>query len=243
MTLSELQSLVIWPSFLPVLPVSAGGGYHEALLRTSHPAGHIAVIQAAERAETIWQLDIRMLRVALDVLAKTRPALRIGVNVSAVTVQRRSDAWLAELARWRQLASRIVVELTETAEHTIPGETIRFVAACRAMGAKIAIDDYDTGSFDDELVAALRPDFIKLGNVWKGSFGGQEERALLAAVRCLDRMHCVNLVVEWVDSEEKRSAAKVVGVTHMQGSCVARHVDLDGIKRLFGDTKTHHSAA
>lgn len=234
MTPTELSAIPIWPAFLPVVSTMGGAGYHEALLRTSHPAGHGSLIRAAEQDGTMWCLDSRMLSEAIGLLARTHSNLRVGINVSAVTVQQRMDTWLAKLARSRQYASRLVVELTETAAHADAGKALRFAAACRAMGAKVAVDDYDSGLFDDGLVTLLRPDFIKLGNVWRGASGSDARSRLATALHHLGGIRCDSVVVEWVDTEEKLDAARSLCVSHVQGSYVGGHSDLDTVAACFG---------
>ncbi|MGX9960607.1 EAL domain-containing protein [Xanthomonas euvesicatoria] len=229
-----LRNLDIWPTFLGVAALGQGGGYYEALLRTSHSAGHVEILQQAEAAQTIGILDVRMLDMVLSALSRTKEQLRIGVNVSAATILCDASKWLSRLASSAQLASRLVVELTETAEHADLELAVAFAEACRKFGAAIAIDDYDSAKFDDNLVHRVRPDFIKLGSVWRPGSAAEPRATLAAALSRLSAVRPRQVVVEWVDSREKYLAAEELSVSHIQGSFVGNHVGLGNLIQHFG---------
>jgi EAL domain-containing protein (putative c-di-GMP-specific phosphodiesterase class I) len=227
----------IWPCFLPVAAVSSGDGYYEALMRTSHPAGHVALIAHAEQTGTMGELDCHMLASVLAVLRSTRSELCIGINVSAVTIQRDAERWLTQLADGGDLAHRVVVELTETADHSDAMAATAFVRACRTLGARIAIDDYDSDLFDDSLVNVVCPDFLKLGEVWKGGSDHNPKLALASALARLGSVRKRHIVVEWVDSYKKYSAAQELSVSHVQGGFVGGHVDVRELIKKFGSRR------
>lgn len=228
----------ITPAFLPVVAVEGHRGmpgYVEALLRTSHPDGHGALIRRAEEDRTIWLLDVAMLSKVAKLLQQTRRDLRVGLNVSAVTVQDKASTWLTKLAdAGRGVASRVVVELTETAVQIDPERTVHFVDQCRALGASVAVDDYDSDRFDDDLVYRLRPDYIKVGNGWKPGCPQDTGDRLARSLARIAAMGVSEVVVEWIDSEWRKLVAESFGVSHLQGTYFGGHYDSTWARKEFG---------
>lgn len=227
----------LWAEFLPVVRPHGEWAYAEALLRTGTPGLHTEVIELAERDGSIWMLDVEMLRRVRVLLEATGAELRLGVNVSGVTVQRHGGVWLSHLRPFGPLTSRIVVELTETALHLDAVRTIDFVHECRELGVKVAVDDYDSMQFDDQLVAQLAPDYMKLAHVWDGGLGGKSLMRLANHIDRAQQLGCKEIIVEWVDSEAKVEFAKRSGVGLLQGSFLEPHVSFGCLERRFGSRR------
>lgn len=228
----------IAPAFLPVVAVDGHRGrpgYVEALLRTSHPDGHGKLIRRAEADRSIWVLDVAMLSKVAKLLRSTRKEFRVGLNVSAVTVQDKASAWLKKLAEeGSDVAARVVVELTETAVQTDSERTVDFVNQCREFGAAIAVDDYDSFAFDDDLVFRLSPDYIKVGNGWLPGCKQDTGDRLARTLTRIAAMGVSEVVVEWVDSEWRKLVAESFGVSHLQGTYFGGHYDVQWAQREFG---------
>ncbi|MBC8749828.1 EAL domain-containing protein [Paraburkholderia sp. WC7.3b] len=74
---------------------------------------------------------------------RRNPALRLGCNVSAHSAT--LDAWwtpiVSQLHADRCLASRLTIEITETAAMTLTTEARHFVRTLQALGCQMALDD------------------------------------------------------------------------------------------------------
>src|SRR3546814_5706352 len=68
----------------------------------------------------------------------------LAINISGLTATERSwfRGLVARLKERRDIATRLIVEITETAALQDIDETSRFVSALRALGCKVALDDF-----------------------------------------------------------------------------------------------------
>src|SRR3546814_14127340 len=71
----------------------------------------------------------------------------LAINISGLTATERSwfRGLVARLKERRDIATRLIVEITETAALQDIDETSRFVPALRALGCKVALDDFGSG--------------------------------------------------------------------------------------------------
>src|SRR3546814_15990744 len=68
----------------------------------------------------------------------------LAINISGLTATERSwfRGLVARLKERRDIATRLIVEITETAALQDIDETSRFVSALRALGCKVPLDDF-----------------------------------------------------------------------------------------------------
>src|SRR5690606_8958771 len=141
--------------------------YHEALVRrvdadgTAHAPGEM--LCALERLGFVRVLDHYVVSQVIDEL-EAAPDCTLGVNISARSMF--YDRWWAEIIdRLRQtpnVASRLVVEVTETA--ALPGmaAAIWLATELRRCGCRITIDDFGTGFASIQQLLAFDPDIVKI---------------------------------------------------------------------------------
>ena len=114
--------------------------------------------------------------------------------------------------RESNLGPRIIVEITETA--SVPLELVqRFAVDLHRIGCYLAIDDFETGSADEALVRAVKPQFIKviLDEV------SPAYRARIDRTLALAREMNAQVVVERIDSKEKLEYVTSAGIPFVQG--------------------------
>ncbi|RKT10287.1 EAL domain-containing protein [Paraburkholderia sp. RAU2J] len=131
-------------------PVCAAGDsqdvtYYEVLLCEIRNGQRIRIgslVGAVERLGMVRRLDEWVVDATIAALRRN-PALRLGCNVSAHSAT--LDAWwtsiVSQLHADRCLASRLTIEITETAAMTSTTEARNFVRTFQALGCQIALDD------------------------------------------------------------------------------------------------------
>ena len=154
-------------AFQPVCNRDGKIAFHEALVRlvnedgTSKAAGNF--VGVAEELGLIRIVDKHTLNLVLDTL-RTYPAAVLSVNISQDTVL--DLDWLSTLAtRLATIpdgAKRLIVEITESMAVTNLEETRRFLENIRALGCRIAIDDFGAGFTSFSNLKYLPVDIIKL---------------------------------------------------------------------------------
>lgn len=150
-------------------PVSASATpqvvlYHEALARIvrndGEPLSPAIFVPALERLGLARAFDRQLVGLILDEL-EAFPGAVLGVNISGKSA--RLDGWwptLFERLEQRDVARRLVVEITETAGLT--AEAHAFAAALRKRGCRVALDDFGMGHASVRNAMSLCPDIVKV---------------------------------------------------------------------------------
>lgn len=195
----------------------------EALLRLKRPDGGIVAagefIPAAERLGLVRLLDQRALELTVETLRR-QPNARISFNISAVTAADRAllDRFVAFVAGHQSVAPRLTVELTETAAIHDLDESARFVERLRALGAKVAIDDFGAGYTSFRNLQQLKVDCVKIdGSFVKGLAHSRDNQAFVKALVDLAKNFGLTVVAEWVSGPEDAAVLRAFGVDLFQG--------------------------
>jgi diguanylate cyclase (GGDEF)-like protein len=212
-------------AFQPIFNAKTGEVVmHEALLRMVDTtgalitAGHLVPI--AERLGLIRLIDRAVLQLALRTL-QTYSDARLSVNISATTVT--DPRWNAQLldiiAATPEPASRLVVEITETAALDNLETSHDFVVALRELGCGVALDDFGAGYTSYRNLKELSLTHIKLdGSFCCNLSEGGENRTFVVSMVELAQAFGLNVIAEWVDTEEDARILKSIGVDSLQGN-------------------------
>jgi EAL domain-containing protein (putative c-di-GMP-specific phosphodiesterase class I) len=208
-------------------PVLSASGrmrqFDEVLVRVATPTGEIlpasAIIPAAERFGLIKYVDIRVLEQAVRHLGVHADA-RLSVNVSMRTVA--SGEWLsalkAQLGAQPSLGDRLIIEITETAAMVDIEATALFVREIKALGARVAIDDFGSGHTSFRSLRALPVDILKIDGVFVQNLArSADDRFFVRTLIDLARNLGVQTVAEWVQDEASAAMLAEWGVDFLQG--------------------------
>lgn len=132
-------------------------------------------------------------------------------------------AFMAERLRDIDLdPSLLVCEITET-ETLDPDLLLRLTAAFRALGAKIAVDDFGVGHSTLERVRVVAPDFVKVDGAWFRQISANE-----GALRLLSMLvgglkaDGAEVLIEGIETPRHLAAALDAGADLVQGYLLAR---------------------
>lgn len=204
--------------------------FHEALLRVSGRDG--AVLSAGEIVPQMEQLglvslvDHRVLELAVASLVD-EPGLALAINVSPATVRTDDfvDALGAHVAALPFVASRLVVEITETCAISDIDATKRCVTRLRDLGVKVAIDDFGSGHTSFRNLRDLAVDIVKVDGAFVQNLNrSSDDRFFVRTLLDLARHIGVKTVAEWVRDEETARQLESWGVDYMQGELFGKAV-------------------
>jgi diguanylate cyclase len=205
----------------------------EALVRWQHPTRGLlfpdSFIPLAEGTELIDDLLRWVVRAAVRDLGPFDP-LGVAVNVSARSLVRPTlaDELLAVLAEADFPATRLIVEITETALMSDPAAAARSLERLHAAGARIAIDDFGAGQTSLGYLAGLPVSELKVDKSFVLPM--LEEPRKLAIVRSVVELgHSLGCTVtaEGVETEEILDRLDSMRCDLAQGYLLARPVPLD----------------
>lgn len=210
-------------AFQPVVDSSGAVDFFECLLRmpgegeTMLSAGEF--VPAVERLGMARRVDQHTLGLALREL-RAHDEVHLSLNVSAETTGDR--VWLGALqgmlADRPEVASRLIVEITETAVIEDLDETARFVAAVREMGCRVALDDFGAGYISYQHLRALPVDIVKIDGTFVREMHDSAEALLfIRSLVGLARGFGLTTVAECVEDASQALALRREGVRLLQG--------------------------
>jgi diguanylate cyclase (GGDEF)-like protein len=188
------------------------------------------IIPAIERAGLVSLVDGRMLEMIADYLA-AHPGERLSINVSPLSIEQ--PDWLGALAAHLGarpgIASRLIIEVTETAAVRDPHMTRSRLDAMKALGVAIAIDDFGAGHTSFKHLRSFPIDILKIDGAFVQNLSRSSDDRFF--VRTLvDLAHHLNIttVAEWVEDEETARMLAEWGIDFLQGDYCGTPILVDG---------------
>jgi predicted signal transduction protein with EAL and GGDEF domain len=179
----------------------------EALLRWRHPAkGDVppaVFIPLAEESDLILQIGEWVLRQACWEAASWPRPLNVAVNVSAVQLRVPNLAQLVHeiLLRSRLAPCRLELEITESALIQDPNRALATLRQLKALGVRIAMDDFGTGHSSLSNLRAFPFDKIKIDRSFVKSVNSNEQAAaIVRAVLGLGKGLGLQVLAEGVET-------------------------------------------
>jgi diguanylate cyclase (GGDEF)-like protein len=211
-------------AFQPVVDGRTGEvAFYEALMRVVMEDGSIIpaslFVQAIERLGLVRHIDYHTLELAVREL-DAHPQVRLALNISGLTVS--DGGWLHRLITLlgdrRDIAQRLMVEITETAAMQDFDESARFVRAVRELGCRVALDDFGAGYTSFRHLQALAIDLVKLDGSYVRNLS-ENRNSLLFVRTLLELANGVGLqtVAECVENEAEAELLRGEGVSFLQG--------------------------
>ena len=221
---SALNERRIALAYQPIVDARTGEPvFQEALMRLCSADGRMIapchILPMAEKAGLIGLIDHRVLELALARMG-AQPQLRLALNVSGSTML---DAeWpsrlKAVLAMHPGTAERLVIEITETAVIDDIAATGRAIAAIKALGAKVAMDDFGAGHTSFRNLRQLDIDILKIDGAFMQNLArSPDDRFFVRTLVDLARHLGIPTVAEWVEDEETARILAEWGVDYLQG--------------------------
>lgn len=212
-------------AFQPVVCMGDGAvEHHEALLRLDPeveaefgtPGDFVAFAEMMSMSE---ELDWAVVEAASAAARRSRGA-RIAANLSGLSLQ--SPAFRARLLdlldREPALASRLMAEITETAEIEDEEEASRTIQALRARGMVLCIDDFGAGAAAFRYLRAFRVDMVKIDGAYlRNAMRSEQDRGILASMVGLIRTVGARSVSERIETEEEAGLMRSLGADLGQG--------------------------
>jgi diguanylate cyclase (GGDEF)-like protein/PAS domain S-box-containing protein len=161
-------------------------------------------------------------------------ALRIAVNVSAIQLRRETFAEevLQAAAAIPGGASRLELEVTESALMQDPRRACAILAQLREAGITISIDDFGTGHSSLQSLSQLPVDVLKIDRTFVRDIATNDRhRTLVQTTITLAKSFGMTTIAEGVETRLQAEILKRLGCDAIQGYYIARPVSA----REFGD--------
>jgi diguanylate cyclase (GGDEF)-like protein len=205
----------------------------EALIRWDRPDhGMLApdsFIPIAEATALIIDVDCWVLREATRQLAAWSPVaelaeLPVAVNISGRHLLSRHlpGHISAALDDSGIDAHRLTIEITETVLLADLVSAAAELDAVRALGVKVAVDDFGTGYTSLAHLQQLPIDTLKIDRSFISQLNVRRGSSLVRMVTDLGHAIDINIVAEGVETPEELQALQEIGADHIQGYLLSR---------------------
>ena len=221
-------------AFQPIVSLATRAVHHfEALLRPIPTPGSPLrstqdFVTFAEAVGLSEELDAAVLEQA--VAAVRSSGVAVAVNVSGISMQSESfcNHALALLGQ-PDLAGRILVEMTETADITEPARAITTVDRLQECAVRVCIDDFGAGSAAFRYLRDFRVDFVKIdGSYVRRAPQNAREHGFVVSMVELANFVGAKVVAEMIETEEQARLMQAAGVEFGQGWLFGRPGGLPG---------------
>ncbi len=214
----------LWMSVQPVVSLSQRRIFaYEALVRTTEPSVPHggAFIELAESLGGMRDLERRIRHAVADFAATVPDDALLLVNLHPGSLD--DPELFAADAPLAPFASRIAFELTERASlHSLDAVTEK-VAALRARGYRIAVDDLGAGYAGLTSIALLHPDIVKLDMALVRDLDATPTKAnIVGSMAGLCRDLGITVIAEGVETPAERDKLASLGCDLLQGYYFSR---------------------
>lgn len=210
--------------FQPIVHTRTGEvSAFEALMRWQHPQlGNVPpaeLFAVADQARVATHFTEHLFARALAHATQWPSHIALSFNVTAGEVGPHLCAMIAAACTRHGFSpSRLIIEITETALLRDLEVAQRTIAALRALGVRVALDDFGAGFASIGYLKHIRFDLIKIdGGLVRSIVECPLASQLLIGVVELCRAVGTPIVVEQVESEAQLDILRVLGVDKVQG--------------------------
>ncbi|MBB5692152.1 bifunctional diguanylate cyclase/phosphodiesterase [Muricoccus pecuniae] len=195
----------------------------EALMRWRHPGRGMVppgeFIPAAEENGLIVQMGEWALLQACREAARWPDGLRVGVNLSPVQFRskRLEAAVEAALAASGLEPGRLELEITESSVMHDPEATLALIGRFRAMGVRVAMDDFGTGHSSLAYLRHFPFDKVKLDMAFIREIEQPANLAIVRAVTGIAESMAIGTTAEGVETEAQFATIAREGCAEAQG--------------------------
>ncbi len=227
------DSFVLYAQRIQAMHSDSHGAHAEVLLRMRAADGTMispdAFMPAAERFNMATRIDRWVVSNTLRWMSEL-PDLdlveNLSINLSGQSIGDRAfQRWVLEALgnAGNSVCIRLTFEITETSAVTNLADASHFFEKVRALGSRIALDDFGAGASSFGYLKGIQVDSIKID----GQFIKNVDLDGLdaAAVRCfIDVAHVIGVktVAEYVETESVLDHLREIGVDYAQGYLLHR---------------------
>ncbi len=212
--------------FQPIVNLVTREVHHrEALLRLEpglleHGEGPQDFVLLAETIGATEELDLAVAQLALAATPALPGGQRLALNISGLSAQSPAfrDRLLGLLRRDGRATSRIMVELTESAEVEDDGNAAETLRRLRALGVPVCIDDFGAGAAAFRYLKTFPVDYVKVDGAFvTAALTSERDRSFVSAMVDLSLAVGARVIAERVETEEAAMVMHGLGVHLGQG--------------------------
>ncbi len=213
--------------YQPIYNVQKGSiDKYESLMRLVDQSGTVHLpsdfIEVAKGAQLYAQLTRQVVLNTLE-MASRHPELFFAINIDLEDIQDMgTTSFILDQLRQSTCAERITFELVEGRELEHNELLEGFLLRLKALGCKIAIDDFGSGYSNYSYLLRLGVDIVKIdGSLIRDADKDENKRRIVASIIGICHELGMRTVTEFVHSQEIFDMMVALGTDYVQGSYIA----------------------
>lgn len=210
----------------------------EILLRHRGPNGELLpagpLITAAEQNGEMACIDRWVVRRSLEWLSRHNQEVGelsfVSINLSGSSL---NDEFfktfvIALLQKHRNVANRIVLEVTESVAMQDIFMMMKFIESVRQTGARIALDDFGSGYSNFASLTDVQASFLKIDGRFVNSLRQKgSAKTIIKTIGLLAHELRMECIAEWVEDTETLDLLRSIGIDYGQGHILAKPVRME----------------
>lgn len=197
--------------------------FHEGLVRVLDPSNRVIpakeFIAHVETTTLGRQLDCIALEAGLKALAD-HPTLRLSINMSARSIG--FQPWKAALRRglsvYPHIASRLILEISESSAMLVPDIVVAFMEEFQREGVAIAMDNFGSGQMAIRYFREFFFDIVKIDRQFIRSIEKDPDtQAIVGALISMSKHFNMFTVAEAVETVAEAECLRGLGIDCFQG--------------------------
>ncbi len=213
----------LWVAFQPIIRDDYSVFAYEALMRSEEPSlPHPgAVLSAAERLDSLFELGRLVRARAAQKIDQAPPETNLFVNCHPLDLI--DPALYDPEAPLSRQAHRVVLEVTERSSLDEVRDVRSRVADLRALGFRIALDDFGAGYAGLTSFAQLEPEIVKMDlSIVRDVETSYIKQKVIRSTTTLAKDMGILVVAEGVETQAERDCLLELGVDLLQGFLFAK---------------------
>lgn len=218
--------------FQPIYTLKTGEiSHHEALVRIIDDNNKLIMpgsfIKMAERFGLIKEIDQWVFNSAINLITqslKQGEKIDIAINLSGKHIDNTGfHKWMHKLlAKNKNAAKHIIIELTETAAVESLATAKTFIESMKQMGCRFALDDFGVGFSSFHYIKNLPVDYIKIdGSFVKNLHLDEADKVFVQATVDIAKSMGIQTIAEYVENAKIMNILRELGADYGQGFYLA----------------------
>ncbi len=216
-----LENDNIVPFFQPIFDKDKNILKYECLVRIIDEHNNIispyVFLNTSKRIKRYAQIEKALIEKSLDAIDGTDKTVSINLATRDMIDPDVKNYIIEEITK-RGLAKQIIFEIVEDENIKSLDRVSLFIKRAKAMGIRIAIDDFGSGYSNYSYMLSLNPDYVKIdGTLIKDLENDPTSHAIVSSIIHFTKNLGIKTIAEYVHNENVFEICKELGIDEFQG--------------------------
>ncbi len=217
--------------YQPIVDVQNGDILaYETLVRLKDTNGNIVLpfkfLHFSKKIKLYHKISQKVILNACTTFKRKRDFFSINLSIDDIKNQETVDFIIKTIKRTRT-APRVTFEILESEGIENYDEVLDFINKIKALGAKIAIDDFGSGYSNFEHLLKLNVDYIKIdGSLIKNITSNEKHKIIVETISSFAKKIGIKTVAEFVETKDILNKLKELEIDFAQGYHIGESQEL-----------------